>query len=125
MGASKSILPSHQHGRTGEKAAVKFLRSRGLKVLMRNYHSRRGEIDIIAREKDILVFVEVKARQEKFADKQRPGEAVTAVKKRRLIATGEAYLRELKKEVPFRYDVVEVYLAGDDVLECRHYRQVF
>lgn len=87
---------------------------------MKNYQSRSGEIDLVARDGKTLVFVEVKARQ--TSQDRRPGEAVDRRKQRRLLATGDAYLRELKREVPFRYDVVEVYLEGESVRECRHFR---
>lgn len=113
----------HHHGEIGEKAAARFLRKAGIKILLRNYRSRYGEIDIVGREEDILVFVEVKARQEDGL--QRPGEAVDDKKRRRLILTGRQYLRELGKEVPHRYDVVEVYLDGDHVTQCRHYPAAF
>ncbi len=113
----------HRHGEIGENAAARFLRQKGIKILLRNYQSRYGEIDIIGREKDILVFVEVKARQ---ADGlQRPGEAVTDKKRRRLILTGRQYLKELHRDVPYRYDIVEVYLDGENVQKCQHYSNVF
>jgi putative endonuclease len=102
--------------------AARFLRKQGMKILMKNYRSRFGEIDIVCRQKDVLVFVEVKARQ---ADGlQRPGQAITPKKQRRLLLTGQAYLKELKKEVPHRHDVVEVYLDGDEVLECKHFTNI-
>src|SRR5437773_7947144 len=78
----------------GERLACRFLRQNGYKVLYRNFHVRRGgEIDIVCRELDTLVFVEVKTRTRE--DFGRPIEAVGLAKRRRISMGGLAWLRLL------------------------------
>jgi len=102
-------LPEHlRRGARGEKLASRFLRSHGYKVLYRNFKDRRGgEIDIVCRDGNTLVFVEVKTRGgEEFG---RPIEAVDRRKQLRVSKGGLAWLRLLDNpDVVFRFDVVEV-----------------
>jgi len=78
--------PEHlRRGDLGERAAEKFLKGQGLKFLTRNFRSARGEIDLIFREADCLVFVEVKTRSAE--EWSRPADAVDARKKRLLSQT--------------------------------------
>jgi putative endonuclease len=101
----------------GENAAAHFLRKNGYKVLTRNYSSRWGEIDIVCRHRDVLVFVEVKTRSASSWEK--PIEAVTPSKQRRIIRTAYAYLQELEEtNIPLRFDVVEVYLDAQGKTRC-------
>jgi len=115
-------LPSRSdhagRGVWGEQAAARFLRKQGYKILVRNYASKWGEIDLVCRHQDTLVFVEVKARaMDAWAA---PAAAVTATKQRRLIRTAYAYLQELKRDdIPVRFDVVEVDLHDDGTSTCR------
>lgn len=112
-----SPLPDSDSGRYGEQAAALFLRKNGYKVLVLNYSSRWGEIDIVCRHKHTLVFVEVKTRGENAWGT--PAAAVTKSKQRRLILTAYAYLRELDdKDIPCRFDVVEVYLNPGQAPRC-------
>ena len=113
-------LPEHlRRGRLGERAARRHLRERGLKFLTANFRSRRGEIDLIFRDQDCLVFVEVKTRSSE--DWVRPAAAVNADKRRRLTRTALDYLRRLKHpEVKVRFDIVEVLLEDGAVREVRH-----
>lgn len=95
-------------GRAGEEAAAEYLKKKKYKILERNYKSSYGEIDIIAKFKKDIVFIEVKTRK---SDKYgRPYEAVNYYKQKRMIATAKTYLyiNDLyDKNVHF--DVVEVY----------------
>lgn len=99
-------------GRKGERLARRFLRKNGYVVLYRNFRAPRGgEVDIVARDGETLVFVEVKTRKSlRFGH---PEEAVD-LKKQRLIARGALeWLRLLDRpEVCSRFDVVEVLLVG-------------
>jgi len=108
-----------RRGDLGERAAEKYLKGQGLKFLTRNYRSLRGEIDLVFRDADCLVFIEVKTRS---ADGwTRPAAAVDARKKKRLSQTGLDYLKLLKNpEVKFRFDIVEVLLHDGEVREVRH-----
>ena len=111
---SKESSPEHlRRGRHGEKLASRFLRSHGYKILYRNFKDRRGgEIDIVCRDGDTLVFVEVKTRgSEEFG---RPIEAVGREKQLRVSKGGLAWLRLLDNpDITFRFDVVEVLLPED------------
>jgi putative endonuclease len=113
-------LPEHlRRGARGEKLACQFLRSHGYKILYRNFRDRTGgEIDIVCRDGDTLVFVEVKTRGSE--DFGRPVEAVNRQKQLRVSKGGLAWLRMLDNpDIVFRFDVVEVLLPneGDPQLE--------
>src|SRR5438874_2455503 len=103
-------------GRLGERAAKRHLRRVGLKFLTANFRSARGEIDLIFRDHDCLVFVEVKTRSSELWI--RPAAAVD-VRKRRLVSqTALDYLKLLKQPpVKVRFDIVEVLLDGGAVRE--------
>ena len=112
--------PVHlQRGTLGEEAARDFLKAAGLKFLTANYACKEGEIDLIFRDRETLVFVEVKTRTE--GGWTRPSKAVDDRKKRALIRTANEYLKLLKNPlVAYRYDVVEVLLVDGAVSEVRH-----
>src|SRR4030095_15445045 len=99
-----------QLGARGEKLACGFLRRQGYRILYRNFQARHGgEVDIVCRDDDTLVFVEVKTRAgEGFGQ---PAEAVNAAK-RKLISRGAlAWLQLLDNpDIPARFDVVEIVL---------------
>lgn len=99
-----------QIGRRGEELAVSFLRKKGYKVLERNYRTRTGEIDIVARHKGCLVFVEVKSRRSgRFGN---PKFAVTAHKQRKISMVALEYLKKHHAMgKPARFDVVAIQSA--------------
>ena len=117
--------PEHlRRGELGERAARKHLQRLGLKFLTANFRSARGEIDLIFRDADCLVFVEVKTRSSE--DWTRPAAAVNARKRRLLSQTALDYLRLLKNPpVKIRFDIVEVLLADGQVREVRHLPNTF
>ena len=98
-------------GGRGEKAAAKYLRRHGYKILTRNFRSGKAEVDLVARHKDWLVFVEVKTREtEQFGA---PSEAVQLEKQRNLSKAALDYLRQLgNPRIHFRFDIVEVVIPG-------------
>ena len=99
-------------GLHGEDLACAALAERGYAVIERRYRTRSGELDIIARQGDYLVFVEVKARQNgSFGD---PEEAVTLQKQQRMVWMATDYLtRNGLREVACRFDVVGINTATD------------
>src|SRR6267143_1552723 len=104
--------PEHlQLGTRGEKLACRFLRRQGFKILYRNFRGRTGgEIDLVCRDRDTLVFVEVKTRTRE--DFGRPFDAVDRDKRKRISRGGLAWLRLLDNpDILFRFDVVEVIIA--------------
>src|SRR5687767_1479108 len=98
-------------GTRGEKLACQFLKRSGYKILYRNFRGRTGgEIDVVCRDGDTLVFVEVKTRTGE--DFGRPIEAIDRDKRKRLSRGGLAWLRLLNDpDILFRFDVVEVIIA--------------
>jgi putative endonuclease len=87
-----------------EAIAADHLASRGLVIVERNFRTRHGEIDLIARDGDTLVFVEVRLRSR--ADFGGAAASVTPAKRERMIAASLAYLGKLGREPPCRFDVI-------------------
>ena len=105
-------------------AAKKHLQKLGLKFLTANFRSARGEIDLVFRDDDCLVFAEVKTRSSE--DWTRPAAAVDARKRRLLSQTALDYLKLLKNpRVKIRFDIVEVLLRDGKVHEIRHLPNTF
>lgn len=106
-------------GNLGENLALKHLKNKGYKILERNFRSKFGEIDIVAIESDVLVFVEVKTRwSKKFGP---PEEAITPWKIKRIIKAGQ-YFKMLHPELPeaMRIDAIAVDLSpGGEVGKIR------
>jgi len=94
----------NERGRRAEALAAAFLEARGLRIVARNWRCRFGEIDLVARERGTLVFVEVRSR----AGRSHGGaaESITAQKRRRLLAAAQLYLRETAPDTPCRFDVL-------------------
>ena len=123
-GDKKDLPISARHGQMGERAAKKHLQKQGLKYLTANFRSARGEIDLVFREDDCLVFVEVKTRA--AGGWVRPARAVNARKRRLLTRCAFDYLRLLKTPpVKIRFDIVEVLLHGGVVAQIRHLPNTF
>ena len=122
---AKDVLPLHlQRGMLGERAARNHLKKLGFRYLTGNFRSARGEMDLIFRDGDCLVFVEVKTRSS--GGWTRPAAAVNARKRRLLSQTALDYLRLLKNpSVKVRFDVVEVLLNDGEILEVRHLPNTF
>lgn len=96
-------------GKLGEQLAQKFLKKKGYRIRETGFNCSRGEIDIVARKKDYLVFVEVRARtSQEFGT---PEESITQAKKENLIATALTYINS-HEDLPslWRIDVVAIEL---------------
>lgn len=122
---NRTPTPIHiAHGKRGERAAKKYLKKCGLKFLTANYRSPRGEIDLIFRDRDCLVFVEVKTRSSE--DWVRPAAAVDSEKRRALSRAALDYLKLLgNPQIKVRFDIVEVLLEKGKVREIRHLPNTF
>lgn len=112
-------MTSRERGIWGEDEACRYLQSKGFSVLERNYHSRFGEIDIIADDCGCLVFVEVKTRKSKSYGYA--CEYVTESKMKKIILTAEAYLGNVEYP-PVRFDVVEIYYFEAD--NCQRLKSI-
>lgn len=97
-------------GKLGEDLVCVFLEKKGYNILERNFHSRWGEIDIIAKDGDAVVFVEVKTR--KSSAFGAPAEYVTLAKKKKIIKTAFIYLNG--EECEMRFDVAEVFYGTEN-----------
>lgn len=104
----------------GEKVTADYLKEQGFIIFKRNYHSRFGEIDIIAEKDNLLLFVEVKTRGENQLALGR--EAVDYNKQNKIKATANDFLRKTKHEYTCRFDVSEVtYKETEQGIECDIY----
>lgn len=104
-------------GADKERLARTYLEGQGLRFVAGNYHSRRGEIDLIMRDADTLVFIEVRYRaSSRFAS---PAESVHRHKQRRLAAAAGDYLQHHPTTLPCRFDVLSIS-AGDQIDWIRH-----
>ena len=96
-------------GKIGEDVATKYLEQIGYKIIQRNFECRQGEIDIIAKDKEEIVFIEVKTRASVLYGF--PKEAVDQTKKKHIYKSAEfyIYIHHLENE-PVRIDVIEIYI---------------
>lgn len=110
-------------GAWGEDLAARYLRRQGVKILHRNYRTPVGEIDIIARDKKNLLFVEVKTRRSTVCGL--PAEAVGPTKQRQILRTAEWFLQQSKLDkLQPRFDVVSVLGEGDQAA-IEHIKDAF
>jgi len=109
-------------GERGERAAARHLKRQGMRVLLRGYRTKQGEIDLIARERDTLVFVEVKVRRQGV-----PAEAVTPEKQRRLTMAALQFMRRYRLlDERCRFDVVAIVWPDDrSPPRIEHFRNAF
>jgi putative endonuclease len=111
-------------GRRGEEAAAAYLERIGFEVLDTNWRTRAGEVDIVARDGATLVLVEVKTRRSFAAGT--PEESVSPTKQKRLGRLAAAYVQKLDTDPgAVRFDVVTIYVLGDDRALLRHHRAAF
>ena len=103
-------------GKQGEDLAVKYLTNKGYEILERNWRNIHKEIDIIAKDKEELVVVEVKTRQND--EHGEPDHAVTRLKQIRLIYAANAYIFRNNLDINTRFDIISiVFNDGDPVIE--------
>lgn len=112
-------------GELGEAAAQKYLQEKGYKIIAQNYTSRTGEIDLIAKEKGTLVFVEVRTKTS--AKLGLPEESITREKMKRLTRLARQYMAHQKKETQSRIDLVAVELdsSSKKVHQIRHLKGIY
>lgn len=109
-------------GKKGETQACLYLKKKGFKIIAKNYKNAIGEIDIIAKDKDYIVFVEVKTRMSRaFGD---PLEVINQEKRNKIRNIATMYLKERKQlESNCRFDVIAV--LGDNCDDIRHVENAF
>ena len=109
-------------GTLGEIYAQDVLKSKGYTILNSNYHSRFGEIDIIAKKDSFLVFVEVKTRHENSIGT--PAEAVNYQKQRKLIKTAFDYLYKNPLDLQPRFDIIEIITNKSKYFSVKEYTHI-
>ncbi len=117
-------MTNKEKGYIGEEAAVQFLMRLGYDILERNYTVRGGEIDVIAKDADTVVFAEVKTRTRK---NECASEAVDEVKISRILKGAERYISEKSEAVEnlsVRFDCIEVYVSTACETEIRHIKNI-
>ena len=111
-------------GRTGEDIACEHLRKKGYEIVERGFRLFRGEIDVVARDGDTLVFVEVKTRADESHG--RPEESVTPGKQRQLRKIAQGYLvAHPSPGVDCRFDVIAILFDGPDDYRLEHFVDAF
>src|SRR3989338_6360735 len=118
MSLAGSIL-----GRRGERRAEKFLRRKGYGIISLNFRTRHGEIDLVCRDGDCLVFVEVKTRTAGVLG--HPEDAVGAAKQEHLQYAAAQYVSQLRQPpVQYRLDVISIEKLPDGKEDIVHYENV-
>jgi putative endonuclease len=116
-------MDSKELGRFGEKIAQNYLKNKGYKILARNFKRKWGEVDIVAKEKKKIIFVEVKTILEKegfFAEDE-----IDQRKKRQLIKMAQIYLQELKipLDSSWQIDIIAIEISPDfKKAKIKHYK---
>lgn len=106
---------NRKKGALGEEMAIKYLKSKGYKVIDRNYKTNIGEIDIITFKNDLLIFIEVKARTN--INYGYPYEAVDWKKQEKIIKTSYIYMKHKNLDnYQIRYDIIEVFLQEKPII---------
>lgn len=109
-------------GRMGENLAIEYLTDKGYVILETNYRNKIGEVDIIAYDKDVLVFIEVKTRL--GINYGYAFESVDSRKQKKIANTSLMYLQKNKmSDVQVRYDVIEVYPVEEE--KVNHFENAF
>ena len=111
----KVLTSRRKTGNVGEDLAVKYLRKKRYKIIVRNYVGANSEIDVIAENKTTLSFVEVKTRTLGYENpkESRPAAAVTPEKQRKIISAAKYYLGANPTDKRVSLDIIEVYLSSD------------
>ena len=110
-------------GRLGESAAADYLKKKKYRIVGMNYSCRFGEIDLIAENREYVVFVEVKSRKDaRFAEAR---EFVNASKQRRIAATAELWLSQNETKKQPRFDVIEIYGTDGEIRSINHIENAF
>ena len=117
------MIPPDELGLKGEEIAVAYLVKEGYKILARNWYYDRKEIDIIARQGDEIVIVEVKTREGDFFEE--PWEAVSTRKIRNLVEVADAWLNQKQIDLETRFDVISIIFSDDVSYEITHFPGAF
>ena len=111
-------------GQKGEQFAAELMEKKGFKIIQRNWKMGHLEMDIIAGNKKEIVFVEVKTRTSTFHGQ--PEEAVDILKRRRMVAAANAYIKYYKEDRNIRFDIIGILMTNDgEIVEITHLEDAF
>ena len=113
----------NRKGNLGENYAAEYLKSRGYKILERNYTNRFGEIDIIAQKDEYIIFAEVKLRGK--GSFVRAKESVNKAKQRKIVMASVSYLQSRPEEMQPRYDVIAIEVGENEAMSPVHIKAAF
>jgi len=118
------MISKREKGNLGEQAALNYLIQNGYIIQEKNFRTKYGEIDIIAKDKDYIVFIEVKSRNDFKLGL--PCEAVNNIKKYHIARMAQLYIVKKKlKNSNFRFDVIEVILNDSEIKYIRLIKDAF
>ena len=110
-------------GQIGEDAAVLFLEQLGYNILERNWRFSRAEIDIIAKDHDILVFVEVKTRSYNYYGE--PEDFINERKEHLLSDAASQYMNLIKYDWEIRFDIISILILKNQELQIKHFKDAW
>lgn len=110
-------------GIKGEQLAAEFLLNKGYKILHKNWRSGQKEVDLIAKYKDTIVFVEVKTRSKQTL--QFPEESVSRVKQNNLRLAAMAYADKSEHNINIRFDIIAILMQQEHAKEIIHFEEAF
>ncbi len=110
-------------GLKGERAALRYLKKKGWKILERNFQCRFGELDLIAEDQNCLVFCEVKTRSGGMI--ALPQESVTFAKRQKMIKTAQFWLQSHPSDQPMRFDVIALTAGAAGRFTVEHLENAF
>jgi putative endonuclease len=113
---------SHELGQKGEDLAIAFLKNKGYRILSRNWKWGKNEIDIIAENNNLIVFVEVKTRSNNF--QVSPAAAITNEKQKSIIRAADGYIQRYKIDKESRFDVITIINKNEE-FELDHIEDAF
>ncbi len=113
----------HQIGKAGEQLAARFLIEKGYTILERNWRFSKAEVDLIAKDGDSLVFVEVKTRSTDYFGK--PEEFVSPQKERLLAEAASVYMEQIGHQWAIRFDLISVIYRHEQDFTIEHLEDAF
>ena len=112
----------YELGKRGEEEAVKYLEQKGFFIMHRNWHSGRKELDIVARDGEEVVFIEVKTRRN--TNFGLPEDAIDYKKIRHIVTSADAYIRRYAVDLPIRFDIITI-VGTEPPFEIGHIPDAF
>jgi putative endonuclease len=117
------LAKQHDIGKLGEAAAVTYIERLGYQVQERNWRFSKAEIDIIAFDGEVLVFVEVKAKS--YTHFGEPSDSISAYKENLIFDAANQYMKAINHEWEIRFDIISVLFDKDKNPTIAHYKDAF